>query len=1075
MALPLAAQTSFGRISGTVTDPGGAVVANAPVLIRNLDTTFTRTVNTNESGFYNATELPIGNYAVSIEQPGFRRQERTGIQLSADARLTVDFALQIGNVSESVDVVAQAGETINTTSGELARTIDVKQVNNLALNGRNYTQLLSLVPGAAVTNPDQFSVTTSLSATSQTINGNRADTNNLTVDGAFNLVAGSNGSLMNNVSAEFIQEVKVQTSNFSAEYGRMSGPAFNIVTKNGTNEFHGAAFEFFRNNALDARNFFAPAKTKLRFNDFGYDLGGPILKNKLFFFVGEEWKRLRQQASPQRFTVPSNALLNGNFAGQSQLFYPGTKTPIPNNNISSLITPDGRAIANVYRTMQGQAQSFTDAAVGNNITFAPNNPLDFREDLVRLDYTINEKNTLYGRWIQDYNQLIDPFGTFSASGILPTTPTLRMRPGESFLLAETWNPTPHIVNEARANASWASQHIPPYGNLWQRSVYGFQFQQLYSGGQYDNGIPRVTITNFAGMQGPTFALMSPTTDIQFADTISITLGNHLLRAGAVVIRDRVDQNGRPDYAGNINFQANGNTTGNALADALLGNFRSYTEASADPVGFFRFTQPEFFVQDSWKVSPKLSLEIGVRYQYLQPMYTVANNMANFDQSRYNPAQAVQVRLNGTIVPGSGNPYNGLVRAGNGIPTDQAGRVPGANGPLFNQIPAGAPRGLYSPASLWGPRFGFAYSPDAKTAIRGGYGIFYDRPEGNVTFSQVNVPPILLTTQYDNGNLSNITAGSVGAGALGGISAINPNLKNTYTQQYSFSIQRELSHGILGEISYVGNLARHLLRQPNINFPDLTRFSVAGSGASPNAFEPYLGYTNINQYQSDSTSNYNALQVYGAKRVGSVVATLGYTWSKALGDSSGEGDNLEDWQNRHFNYGPTSFDRRHIFYATYVWQLPMLRSFNGLVRNTVGGWQLSGVVRWQTGQYYTITGSTSVNTRRADYLGGPITISNPGPNLWFNTAVFAAAPNNRYGNSGTGIVEGPGLQTYDLSLAKHFALTERFDLKFQGDFFNAPNITNFSTLNTVVTNTSNFGTLSAAYPPRNVQLSLKLSF
>ncbi|MBV9304602.1 MAG: carboxypeptidase regulatory-like domain-containing protein [Acidobacteriaceae bacterium] len=1075
-ALPLAAQTSFGRISGTVTDPGGAVVANAPVLVRNLDTTFTRTVNTNESGFYNATELPIGRYSVSVEQTGFRKQERTGVQLSADARLTVDFSLQIGNVTESVDVVAQAGETINTTSGELARTIDVKQVSNLALNGRNYTQLLSLVPGAAVTNPDQFSVTTSLSATSQTINGNRADTNNLTVDGAFNLVAGSNGSLMNNVSAEFIQEVKVQTSNFSAEYGRMSGPAFNIVTKNGTNEFHGAAFEFFRNNALDARNFFAAQKTKLRFNDFGYNLGGPIQKNKLFFFVGEEWKRLRQQASPTRLTVPSNALLNGNFAGQPQLFEPGTKTPIPGNNISSRITPDGRAIANVYRIMQGQAQSFTDAAIGNNITFAPNNPLDYREDIVRLDYMINEKNNVYGRWIQDNNQLIDPFGTFSASGILPTTPTLRMRPGQSFLVAETWNPTPHIVNEARANASWASQHIPPVGNLWQRSTYGFQFQQLYGGGQYDNSIPRVTITNYAGMQGATFALMSPTTDIQFSDTLSITVGNHLLRAGAVVIRDRVDQNGRPEYAGNINFQASGNTTGNALADALLGNFRSYTEASADPVGFFRFTQPEFFVQDSWKVSPKLSLEIGVRYQYLQPMYTVANNMANFDQSRYNPAQAVRVTLAGTVVPGSGNPYNGLIRAGNGVPSDQVGRVPGSTGTLFNQIPAGAPRGFYNSASLLGPRFGFAYSPDSKTAMRGGYGIFYNRPEGNITFSQVNVPPILLTTEYDNANLSNITAGAAGAGVLGSISSINPNLKNAYTQQYSFSISREFPRGIIGEISYVGNLGRNLLRQPNINFPNLAQVAAnSGATTSTNAFVPYLGYGGINQYQSDSTSNYNALQVYAAKRVGSVVTTTGYTWSKALGDSSAQGDNLENWQNRHYNYGPTTFDRRHIFYATFVWQLPALRQFNGFVRNTVGGWQLSGVIRWQTGQYYTITGNTSTTTRRADYIGGPLTVSNPGPGLWFNTAAFATAPNGRYGNSGTGIVEGPGLQTYDLSLAKHFALTERFDLKFQGDFFNAPNVTNFSTLNTTVTNSSSFGTLSAAYPPRNIQLSLKLSF
>src|SRR5947209_623841 len=380
----LHAQTSFGRISGTVTDPGGAAIPNAPVLIRNVETQVSRTVQTNDSGFYNATNLPIGNnYSVSIEQAGFRKQERTGIQVAADARLTIDFNLQLGDVTQSVEVTAQAGEAINTTSGELARVIETKQVNNLALNGRNYTQLLSLVPGAAVTNPDQFSVTTSLSAGSQTINGNRSDTNNLTVDGAFNLVAGSNGSLMNNVSSEFIQEVKIQTSNFSAEYGRMSGPAFNIVTRNGTNEFHGAAFEFFRNDLLDSRNFFAASKTKLRFNDFGYDVGGPILKNKLFFFVGEEWKRLRQQASPTRQTVPTTAMLSGNFAGQPQLYSPGTfnttKTPIPGNNISSLMTTDGRAIANVYRLMEQQAQSFTDRAIANNITLAPDNPLDFRE------------------------------------------------------------------------------------------------------------------------------------------------------------------------------------------------------------------------------------------------------------------------------------------------------------------------------------------------------------------------------------------------------------------------------------------------------------------------------------------------------------------------------------------------------------------------------------------------------------------------------------------------------------------------------------------------------------------------
>jgi Carboxypeptidase regulatory-like domain len=1072
-------QTSFGRISGTITDPGGAVITGAEIKVTNQDTQATRTAVTDGSGFYSVTQLPIGNYSVQASAKGFRTEERTGLAIVADARLTVDLRLEVGSITESIEVVAQSSETLNTTSGEVAHVIDTKQVANLALNGRNYIQLMTMVPGAAVTSPDQFAITTSLSSTSQTINGNRSDTNNLTVDGAFNQVAGSNGSLMNNVSSEFIQEVKLQTSNFSAEYGRMSGPAFNIVTKNGTNEFHGAAFEYFRNDLLDARNFFSAKKTELRFNDFGYNLGGPILKNKLFFFVGEEWKRLRQQQTPTRLTVPDTAELNGNFAGLPQLFYPGTKTAIPGNNISSMITADGRAIANVYKTMSGLGTTFVNAPVANNLTVSPSNPFNFREDIVRLDYSINDRNTLYGRWIQDYNQLIDPFGTFSNSNILPTTPTLRMRPGESFLIAETWLPTPHIVNEARANVSWASQHIPPYGDYWQRSAYGFQFQQLYNGGQYDNGIPYVTITNFAGFQGPNFALMSPSTDIQFSDTLSVTIGNHLLKAGAVFIRDRVDQNGRPYYTGNITFNASGTptSTGNALADALLGNFKSYTEASADPVGFFRFSQPEAFVQDSWHATSKLSLEIGVRYQYMQPMYTQANNMANFVASLYNPAQAVTVRSNGTVVPASGNPYNGLIAAGNGVPASQQGRVPGSTtNPLFKQIPTGAPRGLYNSASLFAPRFGFAYAADSKTVIRGGFGIFYDRPEGNLTFSQVNLPPFLQTSEYDNGNLSNITGGAAGASLQSVGSSINPNLTYTTTYQYSFTIERQLPDSIFWETSYVGNLGRHLLREPNINYPNLTQVA-ANPSSSPNVFNPYLGYSSIQQYQSDSTSNYNALQVYVSKRAGNVQATAGYTWSKALGDSSAEGDNIEDWTNRHFNYGPLSFDRRHTFSGTFVWQLAALKNQNAIVRQTLGGWQLSGVIRLQTGAYGSVVASTPTGTRRANYVGGPVLVSNPGPNQWVNPAAFAIPATGQYGTAGTATVEGPGLESYDISLAKHFPITERFDLKFQGDFFNLFNITNFQnfTNSNLQVGTTNFGTISSAYPPRNVQLSLKLSF
>jgi hypothetical protein len=1074
------AQTSFGRVSGTVTDPAGAAVAGVRLVITNTNTQDSRNTTTDSDGFYVITNLAIGTYSIEATQTGFQKQQQKGLNVVADGRLSIDFQLQIGDVSQTVEVVGAATDQLNTVSGELAKTIDRKEVENLALNGGNYIQLITLVPGAVVTNPDQFSVTTSLSATNQTINGNRSDSQNLTVDGAFNLVAGSNGSLMNNLNANFIQEVKIQTSNMSAEYGRTAGPAFNVVTKSGTNGFHGGLFELFRNDALDARNFFSVTKTELRYNDFGFDVGGPIKKDKLFFFFGLEYKRLRQNAAPTRQTVPDTAYLNGNFAGASQLFYPGTKNPIPNNDISSMITADGKAIANVYRLMSKQASFFNDANAANNVILQPTNPLNFRQNLTRIDYRLNDKNSIYGRWVEDSNSLIDPFGTFSSSN-LNTTPTQRNRPGESFLVAHTWLPTSSIVNEFRANASWASQNIPPYGTTWLRSTYGFQFPQLYGGGNYDNGIPDVAITGYANFKGPSFSLHSPSTDIQVADTVTYVRGQHIFKGGFAYIRDRVDQNGRPSYTGNLSFNTslNTNTTGNALADALLGNFRTYSEASADPIGFFRFSQPGGFVQDSWRVRRNLSLELGMRWEMMVPFYTQANNMVNFIPSLYDGTKAVTITPAGVIVPNSGNPYDGLVRAGNGVPASEQGRVPGSTGSLFQQIPAETYRGLYDTQNVFAPRFGFAYSPISKTVIRGGYGMFYARPQGNLIFSSVNIPPILQTAQFENGNLANPSGGSGVVAPIANISAIDPNLKTGYSQQYSLSIQRELPKGMFAEMAYVGNLGRHLLRQPDIN---QVPFALnAANAALPTAqqsstvyLRPYKGYSNITQFRSDSTSNYHALQTYLAKRTGNVFFTVSYTFAKSLGDSSGQGDNPESYLNRHYNYGPTSFDRRHAFIATYVWSLPRLQSWNVVARQVMGGWMLNGIIRLQSGQYYTITGSTSIGTRRADYLGLPIYPDGKNVNNWVNKAAFAPAPNDRLGNIGPGVVEGPALQNYDLSIGKNFLLTERFNLKFQADFFNAFNVANFNTLVVSVSDKA-FGTLSNAYPPRNLQFTLKLNF
>src|SRR5215217_1319031 len=640
------AQTVVGRISGTVQDANGAGVPNATVKVINSANNSERTVTSDENGFYTITNLPVAVYAIEAEAKGYKKALVSGQSVTADARLTVDLKLEVGEVSETVEIVGAAGETVNTTSGEVARVIDQQQVQNLALNGRNYIQLLSFVPGVALLNADQLALTTSLATNNQSINGNRGQTNNVTVDGGFNLQSGSNASQINNVGIDYIQEVKIQTSNFSAEYGRNSGAQVSLVTRSGGNDFHGSAFEFLRNDKLDARSFFAPVRPTLRFNNFGYSTGGPIFKDKLFFFGGQEWKYIRRLSAAQRRTVPSLTELNGDFslrlrgpdgitgtADDGVLRDPNNAAntcvaPVINaqgvittqanrtgcfggNNValrniipSNRITTDGLAIANVYRTAIGLAAAFTNSPIGNNVTFQQPNPLDYREDLLRIDYRINSKHQLYGRYIHDKNVVLEPFGTFINTQ-LPTIPSNRLRPGTSVQLSHTWMVKPTFINEAKITGAWVGQRIPPAGDLWERDTYGFQFQQLFSGGsRFENSIPDTTINGFASFFGAARSLVSPTTDINVSDTITWVRGNHTLKTGLSVTRNRIDQNARTTYAGQVDFSTGGNTrtSNQAFADALLGNFRTYSEQALDPLGFFRFTQTEAFVADSWKVN-----------------------------------------------------------------------------------------------------------------------------------------------------------------------------------------------------------------------------------------------------------------------------------------------------------------------------------------------------------------------------------------------------------------------------------------------------------------------------------------
>jgi Carboxypeptidase regulatory-like domain len=1086
----VAAQTNTGQISGTVKDTSGAVLPGVTVTVTNVNTNIARTAVTDENGSFVVTSLPVGTYTVSAELQGFKKIVRTGFELAADGRLSADFSLGVGSMSETVQVTAVRGEIVNRTSGEIARVIDGAQVKELALSGRNYLELASLIPGAVQIDDDQMALTTSLGTGGTIINGSRGNTNSLTVDGGFNLDSGSNASQINNVGLDFIDQVNVKTSNFSAEYGRNSGAAINVVTKSGTNRYAGSAFTTNRNQKFDAANVFAPVdasgnriKGKLDFKDVGFSFGGPIQKERLFFFGGTEYKNLSRVDGPFRRTMPTTAELSGNFSARAAITDPLTGQPFPGNVIpASRITTDGLAIANAYRAMIAEATTFSDAPAANNATFQLDFPYKSREDIVRVDYRATDTQRVYLRYLHDMYDLDEPRGTFIGAD-LPTISTNRKRPAYGYQLGHSWVLRSNLINDAKANASWNSQRVPPSGDAWRRDTYGFAFPQVYDRGRYDEGIPDVNISNFTNskLTGPSASLLSPTTDITFTDTLSWLKNRHTIKAGVIVTRNRKDQNGRLAHTGAVTFNPSGNpnTTGNALADALLGNFRTYSEGGDDPLGFFRFTQFGAYGTDTWRVRNNLSIEAGLRYELASPTYTMQNNIANFDPALYDAKAAMVLNPNGSIASVGTNRYTGMITGGDGVTEDFQDRVtldPNAAA----LIPTGAPRGLYDTRQLWMPRFSAAYTLNERTVIRGGVGVFYDKPEGNVIFSQVNLPPFVPSVSVENANLANPLGGRpAGESVLGTVNAIDPHMKIPQQTNFSISLQRELPGGHFAEVAYVGNRGRQQLWFPEINNPSFEVLAAnaalpSAQRAATNYLRPYQGYSSIRQRRSDAFSNYNGLQLYLNRRKGVIRYTASYTLSKAIGNASGIGDNPEDAFDKDFMTGPLSFDRRHAMINTFTYAPTIFHDRRDLVGQTLGGWELSGKVRWQSGQYLTPVGNTSIGTRRADYLGGEIDLDERTAQKWFDTSVFVPAPDTRRGNAPVGVVQGPHFYRWDLSLRKRFYVVGHTNIEFRADAFNAFNRINYNTPQMTVTS-ADFGTITSAKTPRELQFSLRVEF
>ena len=1007
------AQDIFGRIVGTVTDPSGAAVPDVKVTIVEEATQATRNVTSDRNGYFVADELPVGTYTLAAEKGGFKRTAEKGIALSAGGRLTVDLRLEVGAIAETVTVTA-TGETVNTTSGEISTTITEQQVLNMALNQRHYESLVGLVPGAALqgsgTNP--AALTANYNNSVAVTNGQRLDGQNWSVDGGFNLDSGSNNSVFNQVGIDFIREVDVQTSNYDAEFGRSASSTINVITKSGGERYHGSAFEFVQNNIFNAENvgtkLTSPTSTgytavpPFHFNDFGWDVGGPIpyiqSKGKLFFFAGQEWKKFRGvypglTAASVQETFPTATEAAGDFtdvynagAGlvlQTPAVIPagcsgGVLYTAPNVINPTCIAGDGAAIAALYTSAAKSSAlgALPTSTNSNNTTFNLANPLNLREDVIRVDEHLNEKQSFYFRYLHDNVAIYNPYSTFGAAGAVPVDPDQRNRPGYNIQVGWVDVIRPTLVNEFKFNADWHKQRTPLQGTAWMKTPYGFQFiPPLGNPTQFPNGLPTLSftaVTNFptaapAGVNGPApNFLEAPTTDINPADNVAWQVHSHSIKFGAEFARNRKTQNSRTNYDGTINFSTNAgatsaptcvvsgtpvkcgsNTTGDPFADALLGNFNTLGQNSAVTVGQFRFNDFESYIQDTWKVSPKLSLVLGLRYIYTTPTYAQGNNMTNFNPFAFNVA--MEPTFTGGLATSNINPAspglcsgplqnvvgtptltiecNGLQRPGN-VPSDQANSVPvtSADPQLLAAIPDTAARGFYQPENLLAPRLGFSYAlPGDKTVIRGGFGIFYDKPEGNILGNGINSQGYVPWAQSasisgTNAALSQFDsapgAGTVAAPSTLTLSGVDPHLVVERTYEYSLGVQHELPYAMLLQLSYVGNLGRHILRTPSFNNATWTQQGYiplspnpntlacpsgingaayqctggfAPTGLSKDQIRPYLGYSSLNMAMSDANSNYNSLQLSLTKRAGFVTGTFAYTYSKALGDGGGAPD------------------------------------------------------------------------------------------------------------------------------------------------------------------------------------------
>jgi len=1076
-AMPAAAQEITGTITGTVTDQSGAAVPGLTVTVRNMGTNATQTVVTDESGVYVATLLPVGRYEVALELPGFKRFVRSNLELSVNDRLGVNIVLQPGDVSETVTVTATT-PLVKTESSDVSTLITAKQVEQMPLNGRNVIQLVAMQPGVSSTLPSTLTVGLG-NLTNVFVNGNRASQNNWMVDGADNNDAGSNLALINYVNVDTVQEVNILRSNYSAEFGRNAGGQVNVVTKSGSNEFHGSIFEFLRDDKFDASNFFGTLDldndgkrdaNPLDYHNFGGTVGGPLMRDRLFFFFGEEFRKIEtMRGTGINITrTPTDAQRNGNFAGLPTIIDPLTGQPFPGNVIpADRIDPVARALAQNFPAPNG------DFGGSRNFSAETLSKRDFRQEFIRVDYRLSDANSIYGRFINDSIPTTEPFGevfgtNFSAFPGIAATET--NNPGRSFVGNWTTVLSSGMLNEVAYNYSRGAIQTEVIGT----GLRPANTPKVFTGQPGDAFMPSL-IFNTGGYGNIDFFGPYDNTygSHRLKDTFTWLRGSHALRFGTLLSWEFKNENNAQDTNGAFTFPGTSNaaftSTGDAFADFLLGRALSYQEPNVDITSHLRYQMYELFGQDDWTVTPNLTLNLGLRYSLILQPTDTENVLTNFDPSQFDPSRAYQIDAANNRVPGTGDPLNGIV-------------IAGENSPYGDRI-------TRTDKTNFGPRAGFAWdvAGDGLTAVRGGYGLYYDRTLVGIALQNAFVnPPFVVNSVFNASGasvpmLTNPQGGSQrnNEAIVVGLIAMSPDFKTPRVHQFSLGVQRQLPWNFVADVAYVGAQGRNLLRSVDINRTN------AGATAPTNAARPFRGYGNIQFRQTDATSSYNSLQVAVSRRFqDGLLLNVNYTLSKAVSDSSSD-RNAADFPQYQGNLeaerAVTTYDRTHIFGAHYVWELPFFSDRdNRLLYNTLGGWEISGSTKIATGVPLTVTTQVNTansfgqgNTLRPNLVGDPDDA--PGTvEQFFNVSAFQQPPANQFGDAPRSAIRLPYQNQTDLGLFKNFNVGQRIALQFRAEMFNVFNRTNFTNAGTIL-GVPTFGRLTTAAEPRLIQFGLRATF